>query len=427
MGSEHQAEQPLLDRSETMFRPVVVIPTYNNAGTLMDVVKRTESANIPVIVVDDGSTDETPSLLANWGSSGAVITHQQNQGKANALKTGFHFARTNGYTHAITLDSDGQLWPEQVGDFVEAAQSHPKDFIIGQRNDLSDDYPARSRIGRRLQNLAVRVECGATVADTLCGYRAYPLAMFDVVHTRAGGFAFEIEVVTRSVWAGINVRDVPIHCRYFSKDEGVSHYRFVRDWTHALLVHIYLLFRRLIPWPPRRVAHASQCQNVSILKLMANLACWLRPDVLWLQIRTSHLERAVVGSSIGLGVFSACLPAFGIQIVLGLYFAIRLYAGSFLSLGIGLLVLISPVGLVLHMAAFWIGHILLLGLVPLPADLSVAMTPTGLTITVALRWLIGGILLGGLLGAVVGSCANGLMAWIPYARDVQTSSVTVHS
>ena len=215
-----------VDPSESSFRPVVVIPTYNNAQTLMDVVERAERAQLPLIVVDDGSTDRTPALLADWKGFGFVITHDRNKGKAAALQTAFAFAQESEFTHAITLDSDGQLAPEQIEDFVEAARSHQHDFIIGNRNDQSDDYPARSRIGRRLQNLAVRVQCGATVGDTLCGYRAYPLEMFDVICVKSGGFAFEIEVVTRAVWSGFHIRDIPIRCRYFTDEKRVSHYRF---------------------------------------------------------------------------------------------------------------------------------------------------------------------------------------------------------
>lgn len=413
--------------SAPSFRPVVVIPTYNNAHTLMDVIERAERAQLPLIVVDDGSTDQTPALLANWKGRGFVITHDRNQGKAAALQTAFAFAKESDFTHAITLDSDGQLAPEQIEDFVEAARSHPYDFIIGNRNDQSDDYPARSRIGRRLQNLAVRVQCGATIGDTLCGYRAYPLDMFDVIRVKSGGFAFEIEVVTRAVWSGFHIRDIPIRCLYFTDEKRVSHYRFFRDWTHALLVHIYLLFRRLIPLPVRQGAHVSRRQKVDAFVVIRNLIWWLRPDVLWFQARKSHLERAVLGGAIGLGAFSACLPAFGIQIALGLYFAVRLHAGSFLSVGIGMLLLMSPIGLALHIAAFWVGHIILLGLLPMPADLSAALTPDGVTILVLLRWLIGGIVVGGALGTVVGCAMNGLMSWIPYNRKLRPSAITAHS
>ena len=202
---------------------------------------------------------------------------------------------------------------------------------------------------------------------------------------------------------------------------------FFRDWTHALLVHIYLLFRRLIPLPVRQGAHVSRRQKVDAFVIIRNLIWWLRPDVLWFQARESHLERAVLGGAIGLGAFTACLPAFGIQIALGLYFAVRLHAGSFLSVGIGMLLLLSPIGPALHMAAFWVGHIILLGLLPMPANLSAALTPDGITILELLRWLIGGIVLGGLLGTVVGCAMNGLMLWIPYKRKLPSSAITVHS
>jgi glycosyltransferase involved in cell wall biosynthesis len=174
------------------FRPVVVAPTYNNVRTLGDIITRTQALGLPVLVVNDGSTDGTAELLAAWsGQPLTVVTHAVNRGKAAALQTGFAAARQAGYTHAASIDTDGQLDPEQIPALLDAARANPAALVVGCRNDRADDYPARSRVGRRVSNLLVRLESGVRVGDSLCGFRVYPLAFVAAVPCRVGHFGFE--------------------------------------------------------------------------------------------------------------------------------------------------------------------------------------------------------------------------------------------
>ena len=117
----------------TSFRPVVLVPTFNNAGTLGDVLERVGQLGIATFVINDGSTDETAHILRQIGSV-TVLTHPSNQGKAAALRSGFIAAAQNGFTHAVTIDADGQHDPEQIPTMLEMALAHPEAIILGVRD-----------------------------------------------------------------------------------------------------------------------------------------------------------------------------------------------------------------------------------------------------------------------------------------------------
>src|ERR1051325_11844319 len=158
------------------FRPALILPTYNNATTLADVVTRCLQLKLPTYVIDDGCTDNTQQVLADLASDPnlRLLKHTVNQGKAAAIRTGFKAAQADGCSHGATVDTDGQLDPEQVPDLLSAAAKNPQALILGVRKFDIDGYPGRSRFGRRLANLLIFIECGASVSDSQCGFRVYP-------------------------------------------------------------------------------------------------------------------------------------------------------------------------------------------------------------------------------------------------------------
>src|ERR1041385_8736907 len=124
------------------FKPVIVVPTYNNASTLGGVVESLLALGLPIIIVNDGSSDETPAILDHLmaDSRVRVVTHPVNRGKAAALRTGFNDAADRGFTHAVTMDSDGQLNCDDVPRMIEAARSAPTALVIGVRDHTAADY-----------------------------------------------------------------------------------------------------------------------------------------------------------------------------------------------------------------------------------------------------------------------------------------------
>jgi hypothetical protein len=230
--------------SPAFFRPAVVAPTYNNAPMLLNVLNRLKPIGLPVFVIDDGSTDQTAAILAGWQNAPHKRysrCHRHNRGKAAALRTGFDAARTLGFSHAISIDTDGQLAPEDVPRLVAAAAANPAALVLGTRDELVADYPTRSRVGRRVSNLLVNWECGQRVADSQCGLRVYPLHLVEAVECQAGHFGFETEIIVRCAWEGATVTSLPVSCKYFPIGERISHFRPWRDSFRAVAMHARLI------------------------------------------------------------------------------------------------------------------------------------------------------------------------------------------
>ncbi|MFW6059252.1 MAG: glycosyltransferase family 2 protein [Phycisphaeraceae bacterium] len=222
------------ESSDDHVRPVVVMPTYNNAGTLREMLERVEALALPMVVVNDGSTDATADRLAEWQSGPRrvavdVVAHAQNQGKAAALRSGFARAEELGYTHAVTIDTDLQHSPEEIPLLLNAARAQPGALVLGARRGDREHQPARRRVARGLANRLVRWACGRTVADTQSGFRVYPLELVRALRCRSGHYAYETEMVVRAIRAGRGVVEVAISGRYLPPGTGVSHFRAGRD------------------------------------------------------------------------------------------------------------------------------------------------------------------------------------------------------
>ncbi|MDX1565679.1 MAG: glycosyltransferase family 2 protein, partial [Phycisphaeraceae bacterium] len=263
-------------------RPVVVCPTYNNASTLIEVLSGVRDEGFELIVVDDGCTDRTPQLLEEFKASqpdGAVriVRHEQNKGKAAALQSGFQTARDAGFTHAITIDTDGQHDPASLGDLAAEMRAHPRALIIGTRSKTIEGYPTRSQVGRRFSNLAIWAECAQSIPDSQSGYRVYPLGLVEAVRCRSSGFAFESEIITRTIWAGGQVRSVPIAARYHPLERRVSHYRPWIDSLRCAALHLRLVGRTLNPWPHRKTWLVQDTEAGPTLPWYRRLARWVNP------------------------------------------------------------------------------------------------------------------------------------------------------
>lgn len=225
-------------------KPVVVMPTYNNGNTLADVIERTLEAiaGAKVIVVNDGSTDSTATIL-DGRISGAltVLAHEVNRGKAAALRSGFAWAIRQNYTHAVTIDTDGQHHPEQIVDLLKVAQAHPESLILGARDVNIDGYPLKSLVGRRVSNMVIRGLAGVEVNDSQSGFRVYPLDFMAQVQCIGQHYSYESEILVRAAWAGRSIIEVPIDSQYLAPEERVSHLNPWLDTLRNLLVALRLL------------------------------------------------------------------------------------------------------------------------------------------------------------------------------------------
>lgn len=223
----------------------VLIPVYNNARTIADVVRRCLGFCRHVIVVDDGSTDGTAAALA--GLPVQCITHPVNRGKGAALQSGFAAARAAGFRTVITLDGDGQHFPEDLPAFLTAVQEHPDTLFVGARNLKAENMPGRSTFANRFSNFWFRVQTGIALPDTQTGFRAYPLARLPHVCLRR--YEAELALLVFSAWKGIPIRSLPVRVCY--PENRVSHFRPFADFTRISLLNTVLCLLALCYGYPR--------------------------------------------------------------------------------------------------------------------------------------------------------------------------------
>ena len=407
------------------YRPIVIAPTYNNAGSLRNILDRIVLTKQPLIVINDGSTDETASIIKDWKAANEDLTieslcHDSNRGKAAALMTGFLTAKQLGYTHAVTIDTDGQLDPGQIPDLLAASARAPASIVLGARDARADDYPARSRFGRWLSDVSVRLETGQRVEDSQCGFRVYPLVIFDVVRCRMGGFAFEPEVITRAIWAGCGVENVPVHCRYFEGEERVTHLSPVRDGLLGTWIHVWLLVRALLPIRVPQISFAMGPADAgggsARPSVWARLGRWLSPAELWRQLRRDRVSRTALVAGVGLGVFIAALPCYGLHTILSLYVAHRLHIHP-LAVVLGSQAAAPPLSPFLVIASIWVGFTMLHARTPTPADFDTDMIRLiDLFGRVLVEWTVGAVVVGVVLGIAAALLSLAALALLPYRK-----------
>lgn len=364
--------------AERRVRAVVVAPTFNNDAALANVLERISATGMTAIVVNDGSTDNTADILEKWHRQDEphrlVERHAVNRGKAAALATGFRRARQLGFTHAITIDTDGQLAPEQLQRFADAAEKNPCALVLGERNPDECDVPASRRLGWWMTALGLWLETGRHIGDSQCGYRAYPLASFDVVRCGAGRFAFESEVITRALWAGCPLVRVPVSCHYPPPGEGCSHYKTFLDSVYIFLLHALLAIRRLVPIPHRKIPGAREGDSKDPAALRRRVLANLSPIELWRRARRDRFEQLLIATSAAMGTFMAALPMGGLNWLVAGYAGTRLYINALPAIAFGLLGL-TPVGEALRGLGMFLGY----GLTHLsaPSEQALALATSG--------------------------------------------------
>jgi uncharacterized protein (DUF2062 family) len=399
------------------FRPALILPTYNNATTLADVVRRCLRLGHPTYVIDDGCTDNTQQALRSLPADPNLKTlkHSQNQGKAAAIRTGFKAALDDGCTHGVTVDTDGQLDPEQVPDLLASAAKNPQALILGVREFDIDGYPARSRFGRRLANLLIFIECGAKVHDSQCGFRVYPLDLAATMTVRGGRYGYEMEIITRAAWARCAIVEVPVSCRYYIHDEKrVSHYLPWTDTWRAIGLHGRLILRSLAPWPHKRWPIGSR----DPVPWWRRFLHWVNPAELWHQARLER-KASPLASALGAGVFIGNLPIPFLHPIVCIYAAkkLRLHPLGVLA---GSLVALPPWGVLLAALNISLGSRLLdrhwLSIERVRAKLE--DTPTVMAFLKTMggfyrEWAAGSIVMGIVMGLVVFGLIFALVHLLP--------------
>ncbi len=218
----------------------VVIPTYNNAGTIADVVRRALEYCLDVIVVADGCTDQTLDILQGIEEI-TVVCCAKNGGKGSALKRGFKQALQMGFAYAITLDADGQHFPEDIPTMLQANQKHPGALIVGERRGLDAMERSKgSKFANAFANFWFAIQTGRYLKDTQTGFRLYPLKKIHGLSLLTSRYEAELELLVFASWHGVEIVSEPVNVYYPPQEERVSHFRPIADFSRIFVLNTVL-------------------------------------------------------------------------------------------------------------------------------------------------------------------------------------------
>lgn len=230
-----------------------VIPTYQNAKTLLKVVADVHRVVDTVFVVDDGSNDGTAALLDKATDNERpekVLTHPKNCGKGAALKTGLTYARQQGFRYAVTVDADGQHRADDIPALLKAVEEEPDALAIGSRGLQHENMPAKSTFANRFSNFWFALQTLQRLPDTQSGLRIYPLRRLHGLRWMSARYEAELTLLVFSAWAGVKLLPVPVSVYYPPRDQRVTHFRPGRDFTRISVLNTLLCFLMVVyGWP----------------------------------------------------------------------------------------------------------------------------------------------------------------------------------
>ncbi|MDP1663115.1 MAG: DUF2062 domain-containing protein [Phycisphaerales bacterium] len=383
-------------------RIAVLVPIYDHGRTVEQVLTELGRYGLPIIAINDGSTDTTPAVLEQWtqqtvGEAGPlrhVRSHGVNQGKAAALRTGFAEASRLGFTHVATIDADGQHDPADLQRLIECCTAHPTALILGARAKEGSHAPGASRVGRSLSNRLVWLESGVRVTDSQSGMRIYPLAHMPVLSGSAPRYGFETEVLARAGWHAICVVEAPIRCIYRVPGGRTTHFRLVGDTMASVRMHAGLLARALLPGPGR----LDQGDDERTGTIPRRLGRWFSPRRLLRMARGQGASRERLAASVGVGLLMATLPVYGVKTVACLWLSGRFRLHPLAVIGTSSLST-PPLGLVFAALSIYVGGLLLHGQLPDLSGIGLEQARQWSTInTLVAEWLVGSVITGVVLG-----------------------------
>jgi glycosyltransferase involved in cell wall biosynthesis len=281
----------------------VVIPTYNNADTLVEVINGVKQYTDSILVINDGCTDHTAEILAEVPEV-EIVSHEVNKGKGIALQTGFRAAAEKGFEYAITIDSDGQHYAEDLIAFLDTVAENPGAVIVGARNMGQSSVPGKSSVGYKVSNFWFWVITEISLPDTQSGYRLYPVQRIKDFRWLTNKYEFEIEVLVRAAWADIPVLSVPVKVFYPPKEERISHFRPFEDFSRIFILNTVFVILSVLFIKPRKILRLFQKKNLSrfVKKNFLN----------------EDEKNSIKIASIAFGVFMGIFPVWGFQLMVGI-------------------------------------------------------------------------------------------------------------
>ena len=231
----------------------VIIPVYNSENLIVDVVKSVLQYTEYLIVVNDGSTDRTLDALKNI-SEITLISYSKNRGKGYALQQGFRRALELGFTHAVTMDADGQHLATDIATLVQESEKQPDALIVGARKFNNPNMPQGNVFANNFSNFWFTVQTGKRLPDTQTGFRVYPLQKIGKIHLFTSRYEAELEILVRSAWRNIPIISQEINVHYPPQDERLSHFRGGMDFFRISILNTVLCFCTVIWGYPSMLA-----------------------------------------------------------------------------------------------------------------------------------------------------------------------------
>ncbi len=300
----------ILESSSVPHRCVIIIPTYNNDQTLMAVLDEVLSFGTPTIVINDGSSDSTADLLSHR-TDVTVLSHDSNEGKGSALREGFEYAYEQEFSHAITIDADGEHALSEIPVFLSKIDEDPEALWIGSRKNPHGKSP---RIAMPftgfLGNIGIRLFTGVTLTDCQSGFRLYPLHPIVPLELKRNRFDYEQEVLLEASWSGVELKEFPISVVEQSREDTVSHYHPLKDFLRISRVHTRAMITRFInPFSSLKVEGKNSREKIyNLVK----------------QELVSHTTPLKGALAFSLGVFMGIFPIHGFQVVVLMFLATKL-------------------------------------------------------------------------------------------------------
>ncbi len=284
----------------------VIIPTYNNQQTLAGVIADVSDYTSNVIVVNDGSTDATNAILSQINNI-ELVSYQKNKGKGYAIRQGIKTALGLGYEFAITIDSDGQHYAKDLPSFIEEIKIQPNSLLIGSRFMEDKDQPKSSGFANKFSNFWYQVETGLKLPDTQSGYRLYPIKALENKNWFCNKYEFEIEIIVRAAWAGVQVKGVPIDVFYPSKEERITHFRPFKDFFRISVLNTVLVSLAFLIYRPKMIFREFKGKRFK--------------EIYRLHIINANETNQRMAAAVGFGVFMGVFPIWGYQLLVGFLLA----------------------------------------------------------------------------------------------------------
>ncbi|MGM0504187.1 MAG: DUF2062 domain-containing protein [Bacteroidota bacterium] len=382
--------EDLVEKYRELFKEkkcCVLIPTYNNDQTLKKVVNDVLVYTEQVIVVNDGSTDKTDEILQQFNRVD-VISYPKNKGKGYALRKGIRHAYEKGFKYAITIDSDGQHFASDLPGFVEKIDDHPNAIIIGNRNMEQDGIPGKSSFGNRFSNFWFWFETGLRLPDTQSGFRLYPLEPLSKMKFFTRKYEFEVEVIVRAAWKGVEVTTIPIQVYYAPKEARVSHFRPFRDFSRVSVLNTILVIYALLIVKPFQFIKKLNKKNIR--------------EFYKKQILQNNEPSIRITFAVMLGAFMGVAPVWGYQMMIAFALAHVLKLNKVIVLVVSNISIPPMIPIILY-ASFKTGGLFI------EANKINLQYNTGITLDVIkdnlIQYIVGSLVFGVILALILGLVA----------------------